>query len=113
MKIITEPTSLNELWNDREVKFEDMIKMVVDVEQEIIAADAELHADLEALLLDNGSRQCDLWGINIYLDKNEDDYIEYTALINIRPSQENRSMEVEDTSVRSKIREICARLLQR
>lgn len=113
MKIITEPTSLNELWNDREVKFEDMIKMVVDVEQEIIAADAELHADLEALLLDNGSRQCDLWGINIYPDKNEDDYIEYTALINIRPSQENRSMEVEDTSVRSKIREICARLLQR
>ena len=113
MKIITEPTSLKELWNDREVKFEDMMKMVVDVEQEIVAADAELHADLEAHLLDNGSRQCDLWGINIYPDKSDEDYIEFTALINIRPSQNNRSMEVEDTQTRHKIREICTKLLQR
>ncbi len=113
MKIIIEPSSLKELWNDREVKFEDMMKMVVDVEQEIVAADAELHADLEALLLENGSRQYDIWGINIYPDKGRDDYIEYTALINIRPSKNNRSMEVEDPFARSKIREICARLLQR
>lgn len=113
VKIITEPTSLNELWVNREVKFEDMMKIVVDVGREIVAADAELHADLEALLLENGSWQYDLWGINIYSDKSEDDYIEYTALINIRPSQDNRSMEVEDPQTRHKIREICARLLKR
>ncbi|MCD6329586.1 MAG: hypothetical protein J7M10_04405, partial [Candidatus Cloacimonetes bacterium] len=82
MKIITEPTSLSELWLAREVEFEDMMKMVVDVEQEILAVDAELHADLEALLLDNDSRQFDLWGINIYPDKNDKDFIEFTALIN-------------------------------
>ena len=84
MKIITKPTSLNELWLDREVGFEDMMKMVVDVEQGILAADAELHADLEALLLEHGSKQYNLWGINIYPDQSDDDYIEFTALINIR-----------------------------
>jgi len=113
MKIITEPTSLTELWLAREVGFEDMMKMVIDVEQEIIGADAELHADLEALLLDNGSRQHDIWGINIYPDQSDEDYIEFTALINIRPSQANRSMEVENPETRTKIREICARLLVR
>jgi hypothetical protein len=113
MKIITEPISLNELWLAREVRFEDMMKMVVDVEQEILAVDAELHADLEALLLDNGSRQHDIWGINIYPDQSDEDYIEFTALINIRPSQNNRSMEVEDPQARKKIREICKHLLTR
>ncbi len=112
MKIITEPTSLKELWNDREVEFEDMMKMVVDVEQEIVATDAELHADLEALLLENGSKQYNIWGINIYPDK-PDDYIEFTALINIRPSQDNRSMEVEDPQTRHQILEICEKLLKR
>ena len=68
---------------------------------------------LEALLLDNGSQQYELWGINICPDKAGDDYIEYTALINIRPSQGNRSMEVEDPQARHKIHEICAKLLQR
>ncbi len=113
MKLITEPLSLEELWNNREVKFEDMMKMVVDVGQEIIGADAELHADLEALLLENGSQQRDIWGINIYPDQSDEDYIEFTALINIRPSQDNRSMEVEDTQTQLKIREICKRLLVR
>ena len=113
MKIITEPTSLNELWLAREVGFEDMMKMVIDVEQEIIGADAELHADLEALLLDNGSRQHDIWGINIYPDQTDEDFIEFTALINIRPSQRNRSMEVENPHTRDLIRHICIRLLKR
>jgi len=113
MKIITELISLNELWLAREVGFEDMMKMVADIEQEIIGADAELHADLEALLLDNGSRQRDIWGINIYPEQSDEDYIEFTALINIRPSQANQSMEVENPETRAKIREICARLLTR
>ncbi len=113
MKIITEPTSLNELWLIREIKFEDMMKMVVDIGQEIIAVDAELHADLEALMLEHGSSQYNLWGINIYPDQSDETFIEFTALINIRPSQNNRSMEVEDPETRNKIREICKRLLQK
>jgi hypothetical protein len=88
LKIIRTVVSLSDIWVTRESAFEDMIKIVVDVENEIIAMDAELHADLEQLLMENGSRQEVLWGANIYPDKgkNSPDFIEYTALINVRPS---------------------------
>jgi len=54
MQIITTPTPLNQLWSAREIEFEEMMKIVVDVEQEILAIDGEMHADLEQLLLVSG-----------------------------------------------------------
>ena len=54
------------------------MKAVVDVKQEIIVIDAELHADEEELLLDQGSRQEDLWGINLYPHLPEDDLLSLT-----------------------------------
>ncbi len=89
-----------------------MIKAVVDVEKEIMAIDAELHSDLESYLIGQGSRQNDLWGINLFLDKLKPDWIEYTALINIRPSMDNRSMVVQDTDMRKKIATIVYRLVE-
>ena len=91
--------------------FKDMIKSVVDLEREIIALDGELHADLEALLIEKGSKQEDLWGINLYLEKPLKERIEYTALINIRPSQDNSSMEVEKIQIRKKIGELVNKLI--
>ena len=88
-----------------------MIKAVVDIRKGIMAINGELHADLEYLLLDNSSQQEDLWGINLFLSKEKKDWIEYTALINIRPSMDNRSMEVEDPQIREKIRDIVYRLI--
>ena len=88
-----------------------MIKAVVDIRKEIMAINGELHADLEYLLLDNSSQQEDLWGINLFLSKEKKDWIEYTALINIRPSMDNRSMEVEDPQIREKIKDIVYRLI--
>ena len=88
-----------------------MIKAVVDLEKEIIALDGELHADLEALLIEKDSRQEDLWGINLYLEKPLKERIEYTALINIRPSQDNPSMEIENTRIRKKIGEVVNKLI--
>ena len=88
-----------------------MIKAVVDIDKQIIALDAELHADLEEVLLENGSNQENLWGINLYLEENKDKQIEYTALINIRPSLDNRSMEIEDLQIRNKINKIVNRLI--
>ncbi len=82
--------------------FDDVIKAVVDIKKEIIAIDAELQADLEGLLLSKGSEQKNLWGINLYLKKDKKDWIEYTALINIRPSLNNRWMEVESPKIRKK-----------
>lgn len=83
--------------------FGDLVKAVVDVKREIMAVDAELHADEEALLLQNGSDQADLWGINLYPGLEGDGFVEYDSMINLRPSQGNRGRGVEDPAVRQRI----------
>jgi hypothetical protein len=93
--------------------FEDMVKYVVDVDRGIAAVGGELHADAEALLLGAGSEQQNLWGANYYPGMGEDGCIEYTALINIRPGQGNRSMEVADPDLRARIRELTFELIGR
>lgn len=93
--------------------FEDMVKFVVDVERGVAAVGGELHADEELLLLEHGSRQADLWGANYYPGRGAEDCLEYTSLINIRPSQDNRSMSIQDESVRSRVREVAYRLIGR
>jgi len=83
-----------------------MVKAVVDVEREIVAIDAELHSDLEALCLEYGSKQNCLWGINYYPEMEGEDFIEFDSMINLRPSQRNLSRGVEDEIIRKKIVEI-------
>lgn len=91
--------------------FEDMVKYVVDVERGVAAVGGELHADAEQLLLGSGSRQSDLWGANYYPGRGRDACIEYTSLINIRPSQGNRSMQIESAALRERVREITFALI--
>ncbi len=91
--------------------FEDMIKYVVDVKREIIAIGGELHADAEEILIEDGSRQENLWGANFYLWNKYPGRIEYTALINIRPSQGNPGMEIMNEDIKEKIRIISEKLL--
>jgi hypothetical protein len=86
--------------------FEDMVKYVVDVERKVAAVGGELHADAEQVLLEGGSRQNDLWGANYYPGRGAEECIEYTSLINIRPSQGCRSMVVEDPEIRDLVREL-------
>jgi len=113
MKIITKTLSLNELREMAADTFENLIKAVVDINKEIIAVDAELHSDLEALLLKEGSKQKDLWGINLYPQMQSDGFIEFDSLINIRPSQGNRSRGVENREIRQKIISIIAKRIVR
>jgi hypothetical protein len=89
--------------------FTDMVKFVADVERSVIAVGGELHSDAGAVLLENGSRQQDLWGANYYPGRGPDDCFEYTALINIRPSRGNRSMEIEDPVTRERVRDLAFR----
>ena len=85
----------------------EMVKADVDVEQRIMVIDASLHSDIERYMLDNGSEQHNLWGINLYPNSfNTDKFIEFDSMINIRPSQGNRSRYVEDSSIRAKITDI-------
>lgn len=105
MLICEHPIGREELERMAAAGFGDMVKGVVDVERELLALDADLHADLEALLLEDGSAQKDLWGINLYPDEDED-FIEFDSLINIRPMAGNRSRGVEDPDIQEKIVEV-------
>lgn len=93
-------------------RFGDMVKAVIDIERAIMALGAELHADEEAVLLDNGSQQKNLWGINIYHALPRGQWIEFDSMINIRPGQGNRSRGVDDVQIQQKIIEIVNRLIQ-
>lgn len=89
--------------------FGDMVKGVVDLRLGLLVLDAELHADQEVFLLEQGSNQEDLWGINLYPDLfGTDDFVEFDSMINIRPSQGNRSRSVEDADVREAILKLVA-----
>ena len=113
MKIITGSVTLNEIKAMAAATFGNLVKAVVDVERELVAVDAELHSDLEALLLGDGSKQKSLWGINFYPEMQGDEFIEFDSMINMRPSQGNRSRGIENEEMRKKIIAIVERRVKR
>ena len=113
MKIINKSFSIDELELLAKNLFGDMIKVVVDIEKEIMVVDAELHADEEAFLLEKGSSQKNLWRINLYPEFfGKKDFVEFNSMINVRPSQNNMSRGVEDEKIRSKIMEIVKKFIK-
>lgn len=108
-----EPITLEELKTMAAATFGDLVKAVVDVERNVMAVDAELHADQEAVLLEQGSRQCNLWGINLYPELAGEDFIEFDSMINLRPSSGNRSRGVEDRALRERIVAMVTSLVKR
>lgn len=106
MIILEKPITIETLQQYAQNFFGDMVKGVVDIEKRQVALDAELHSDLESLLLDNGSQQENLWGFNLYPDVDDEDFLEFDSLINIRPWQNNRSRSVENEQTRNTITEI-------
>lgn len=90
----------------------EFLKAVVDIDKEIISIGAELHSDEEAQLLDEGSGQQNLWGINIYPDKEGEQRIEFDSMINIRPKQGNRTRGVNDPETKKKIIEVVNNLIR-
>ena len=94
------------------LQFGDMVKAVVDVEAGIMAIGGELHSDEEAMLLDDGSRQSNLWGINLYPEKPSGEWIEFDSMINVRPSADNRSRFVESEEIREAVTQIVQRLVE-
>ena len=111
MQIIRDALARDELRRMAAGMFGDLVKAVVDVERGLIAVNAELHSDLEALLLQDGSTQRQLWGINLYPGLEGDEFVEFDSMINMRPSQGNRSRGVEDAALRAKIVGIVARMV--
>ncbi len=106
MYILEKPLKKADFKPMEERMFGNFVKAVVDIEKKIIAIDAEMHADLEQFLLENGSEQKNLWGINFYSDMTGEDFVEFDSMINVRPSQNNRSRSVDDPEIRKKILEV-------
>ncbi len=113
MKIIKKRITVPELSKMAEKMFGNLIKAVVDVQKEIMAVDAPMHADQEAELIKLGSKQENLWGINLYPEKLNEEFIEYDSMINLRPSQNNRGRGVDNPKIRQKIVQIVNKLVQR
>lgn len=113
MEVLNEMLTIEKLREIAGQTFGDMVKAVVDVELEKLAIDAELHSDLEAALLANGSDQKNIWGINLYPDMQGDDFIEFDSLINVRPSQNNKSRRVDSPGLQSKIRFVVDKWVKR
>lgn len=112
MQIVHNQITIETLKEMAEKTFGDLVKAVVDIEKEIMVVDAELHADQESLLLEKGSKQENLWGINLYPDSvNSEDFIEFDSMINIRPSQENKTRGVDNPVLRERIVSIVHKLV--
>lgn len=103
MQVLDTTITINELKIMVENSSRNFVKAVVDIDQDLVAIDAELHSVLRALLIEGGSDQENLWGINLYPDLTGDDFIEFKSMINLRPYQNNMSRSVDDDSTRKKI----------
>lgn len=103
MQIITQPITREELKNLILASSSNLVKAVVDIEKKIMALGGAMHADEEALLLAEGSQQRNLWGINIYPEEKGERFVEFDSMINLRPSQGNRTRGVDDSTIREQI----------
>ncbi len=113
MKLVDKTITKDELKQLSLRMFGGMVKAVVDIKKEIMVIDAAMHADEEQYLLENGSRQDDVWGINIYPDLEGEDFIEFDSMINVRPRLNNLSRNIADETIRKKITNIVTTLVKR
>ena len=98
---------MSELQNIANRTFGNLVKAVVDINKKTVVIDGELHADLEHFLLEQGSIQHNLWGINLHPGQyNTDNFIEYDSMINLRPNQDNFSRGVDNSDIRDQIQQI-------
>jgi hypothetical protein len=112
IKIIKDSISRQELVKMANEEFGDLVKAVVDVERGIMAVGGELHADEEVVLTEKeGSKREHTWGINIYPQKSEPEWIEFDSMINLKPHYGNRSRDVESPEIREKIKSIVSKLI--
>ena len=110
--IVKDKITLRELERMAKNMFDDLVKAVVDVEKGAMAVDAPMHSDEEAELIQNGSKQQNLWGINLRPTFfGTDDFVEFDSMINLRPGQNNRSRSVDDPKLREKIIKIVDKIV--
>ena len=112
MKLIDKTISIAELKQISQMIFGGLVKAVVDIKKETMVVDAAMHADEEHELLKQGSKQDDLWGINLYPELTGDDFIEFDSMINVPPRLNNFSRDIENEQLRKKIVSIVQKLVK-
>lgn len=112
LRFVRDAISRAELTAIAEETFGDMVKAVVDLGRGVMVIGGEMHADAEAALLDDGARQQDLWGINLYPAAPAADFVEFDSMINVRPRSGNPSRTVMDPARQAAIRALVARLVR-
>lgn len=113
MEIVKKKISLKKLNKMADKKFGSLVKAVVDIKEEIMVVDAELHSDQEALLLSKGSKQENLWGINLYPEQTGKKFIEFDSVINLRPTMGNSSRGVDNPETKKKIVSVVEKLVKK
>jgi len=104
--------TLDELRTLAEERFGDMVKAVLDLQRGVMVVGASMHADEEAALLEDGSQQSSLWGINLYpAEFGNSDWLEFDSMINLRPFDDNRTRSVDDPAIRAQIIDLVDRLV--
>ena len=94
-------------------RFGDMVKVAVDIEQEIIALGGELHVDEQIALIESeGSKHENIWGVNLYPERDSDEFIEFDSMINIKPNLGNRTRGIDDEQIREKVKSVVAKLIK-
>ncbi len=112
-KIVKDKIAKDELKALAHEQYGDIIKAVVDVEQEIMGVGGELHVDIQSILIEKeNSEGANTWGINLYLEKSGDDFIEFDSMINLKPNFGNKTRGIEDEKVKKRIYEIIIKLVQ-
>jgi len=110
--VIKNPISRAKLKLIAKERFGDLVKVAVDIDQEIMVVGGELHIDEEVLLIEQeNSKQENVWGINIYPDSSGDDFIEFDSMINLKPAFGNRSRGINNLGIREKVVAIVKRLV--
>ena len=104
--VVEDKITVNELREIAKEFYVSMIKGVVDIEKSVVAFGGEYHIDANIVLMDNGSKQKDIWGFNIYFDRPREEWLKYNSLINIRPLAGNNEMDVQNEDIRNKMKEV-------
>lgn len=104
LKVKASPAQIQEMLD----RYENMIKIVIDIRRRSLAGGGEMHADCESVLLEDGSEQDDLWGANWYPHEQR---IEFESLINIRPRLGNRSIVLQDENLRRQVEAVTQEIL--
>ena len=112
IEIVRAPITRAHVSSLAEAQFGDMVKAVVDLARRVMTIGGELHSDEEAALIEDGSAQTNLWGVNLYPAEQGNAWIEFDSMINVRPSQGNRSRNVEDPVLQDRIRQVVTVLVE-